>query len=454
MHTLPPLGRHAVVIGGSIAGLLAARVLSDRFERVTVFDRDAPAPEGQPRKGVPQGRHAHGIWPRGLAVMERLLPGLRQSLVDRGAQTGDVAKDFCWHQFGALKSRIDAGMPGMTMTRPLLESAVRERVARVPTITLRHGVAVDALLAGGSPRRVRGVRIADADIDGDAIAADLVVDASGRGTRTPAWLADMGFEAPPETELRIDVGYASRFFERLPGDTTIGHVIGQTPPQGRRGGVALACEGGRWLVTLIGFVGERPPLDEAGFADYARSLPHPGIHEIVTRGGVLSEPQSYRFAANLRRHYEKLARFPDGLLVVGDAICSFNPAYGQGMTVAAAEVEVLESRLQSARSLDGLALPYFRAVARVADVPWQLTTGEDWRYPEVPGQRPAALGIVNPYVARMHRVAGSDPAVARAFFQVAGLQKGPQSLFAPAMAWRILRGAGLPRAPLLRAAAS
>ena len=434
------LGAHAVVIGGSIAGLLAARVLADRFERVTLIERDHPPTDASPRKGVPQGRHAHGIWPRGLAVMERLLPGLGDELVARGAQAGDVARNFCWHQFGALKLQIDTGQPGMTMTRPLLESTVRSRVAAWRGITLRHGASVESLLAEGRPARITGVRLREGLSPFQDLRADLVVDASGRGTRTPAWLDALGYAAPPETALRIGVSYASRFHERQPGDPMIGHVIGQTPPHGRRGGVALAVEGGRWLVTLIGFVGEQPPHDEAGMAAYARSLPHPTIHDIVTRGRPLSEVQPYRFASNLRRHYEKLERFPDGLLVIGDALCSFNPAYGQGMTVAAAEAEVLERTLGAARGIEGLARPFFRAAARFIDVPWQLTTGEDYRYAEVPGRRPLPLMAVNPFVARMHRVAAEDPVVCRTFFEVAGLQKPPEALFAPAVAWRVLRG--------------
>lgn len=439
---MPKLGTHALVIGGSLAGLLAARVLADRFDSVTLIERDEVPDLAAPRKGVPQGQHAHGIWPRGLQAMDRLLPGLRNELVAGGACPGDVGRDFCWHQFGALKSQADAGLPGLTMTRPFLETAVRRRVLAWPGITLQRGCSVERLLAEGSPSRVVGVELR---CDGgllQTMRAALVVDASGRGSRLPVWLEQIGYAAPEESALRIDVGYASAFFERRSSDAHIGHIIVQTPPRGRRGAVALAVEGNRWLVTLIGFVGERARTDHAGLIDYARSLPHPSVAAIVGRSAPLSEIQTYRFATSLRRHYERLAAFPNGLLPVGDAICSFNPAYGQGMTVAASEVDALQTQLAAATTIDGLAPRFFRAAAQLVDIPWTLTSGEDWRYPQVPGKRPLPLPVVNAYVARLHRAAGRDAAVAKAFFEVAGLQKPPTSLFAPGVVWRVLRQGG------------
>lgn len=437
------LGTHAIVIGGSLAGLLAARLLADRFDAVSIIERDELPLDALPRKGVPQGQHAHGLWPRGLQVMERLLPGLRDQLVAGGACAGDVARDFCWHHFGVLKVQADCDMPGLTMTRPFLEATVRRRVLAGPRITLRRGCSVERLLSEGSPARVTGVELRDAQGLPHHLGAALVVDASGRGSRLPIWLEQLGYQAPAESALRIDVGYASAFFERRASDAQIGHVIVQTPPQGRRAAVALAVEGGRWLVTMVGFVGERARADHVGFIEYARSLPHPGVAEIVSRAAPLSEVQTYRFATSLRRHYEKLAEFPHGLLALGDAICSFNPAYGQGMTVAASEIDALQTLLAQTTTLDGLALRFFRAAAPLIDIPWTLTSGEDWRYPQVPGRRPLVLPLLNAYVTRLHRAAGRDAAVAKAFFEVAGLQKPPPSLFAPRVAWSVLWHGGI-----------
>lgn len=436
-------GTHAIVIGGSLAGLLAARVLADRFDTVSIVERDDPPRDTVPRKGVPQGQHAHGLWPRGLQVMERLLPGLRGELVAGGACSGDVARDFCWVHFGVLKSQADAAMPGLTMTRPFLEAAVRRRVLAWPRITLRHGCSVERLLSGGRAAGVTGVELRDAQGMLQQHHAALVVDASGRGSRLPVWLEQLGYPAPAESALRIDVGYASAFFERHASDAHIGHILVQTPPQGRRAAVALAVEGGRWLVTMIGFVGERAHNDHRGFIEYARSLPHPSVAEIVSRAAPLSEIQTYRFVTSLRRHYEKLTEFPLGLLALGDAVCSFNPAYGQGMTVAASEIDVLQDLLGQAATLDGLAPRFFRATAPLIDIPWTLTSGEDWRYPQVPGRRPLALPLLNAYVARLHRAAGRDTAVAKAFFEVAGLQKPPTSLFRPRVAWSVMRRGGV-----------
>jgi 2-polyprenyl-6-methoxyphenol hydroxylase-like FAD-dependent oxidoreductase len=324
------------------------------------------------------------------------------------------------------------------MTRPFLESHVRRRALALPSISMRSGTTVTDLTTSEQHRRVSGVYVLEAGGSREAIDADLVVDATGRGTQAPRWLEFMGYQRPPETAMRIDLAYATRTFRRLTNQPTIGHIIIGTPPILRRGGFCFAVEDNRWQVTLVGFLGEEPPTDAQGFADYARSLPNAEIAEVVGSCEPLDDIRLYKFASNLRRHYERLTAFPEGYLVIGDALCSFNPAYGQGMTVAALEVEALEACLAAGTSPTQIAPQFFKRAAQVIDVPWRLTTGEDFRFPQVEGKRPPLLNLLNAYVTRVHHAATVDPVVCRAFFEVASLTRRPERLLTPEILWRVM----------------
>lgn len=425
-------------MGGSMAGLLAARVLADYYDRVTIIERDSVSEWAEPRKGTPQDRHVHGFWARGLETVERLFPGVTAELHGGGAVPGDAVGDVNWHQFGGLKLRAPTGIGATLMTRPFLESHVRRRALALPTISLRAGTTVTDLTTSEEHRRVSGVYVLGPGGAREVIEADLVIDATGRGTQAPRWLEFMGYQRPPETAVRVDLAYVTRTFRRNTNQPTIGHIIIGTPPAWRRGGFCFAVEDDRWQVTLVGFLGEEPPTDAEGFAGYARSLPTSEIHEVVHSCEPIDEARLYKFASNLRRHYERLAAFPEGYLVIGDALCSFNPAYGQGMTVAALEVEALESCLAADTSPSMIAPQFFTRAAAVIDVPWRLTTGEDFRYPEVVGKRPPLLNLLNAYVTRVHHAATVDPVVCRAFFEVASLTRRPERLLAPEILWRVL----------------
>lgn len=431
-----------------MAGLLAARVLADHYDRVTIVERDPVGQWPESRKGTPQDRHVHGFWARGLETVERLFPGVTAELHGGGAVAGDAVGDVTWHQFGGLKLRASTGIGATLMTRPFLESYVRRRVLAIPRIALRAGTTVTDLTTAEGHRRVSGLYVLGAGGAREAIDADLVVDATGRGTQAPRWLEFMGYQRPPETAVRVDLAYVTRTFRRLTNQPTIGHIIIGQPPIWRRGGFCFAVEDNRWQVTLVGFLGEEPPTDAEGFAEYARSLPNAEIHDVVRSCEAIDDARIFKFASNLRRHYERLDAFPQGYLVIGDALCSFNPAYGQGMTVAALEVEALASCLAAGTPPDLIAQQFFRRAAAVIDVPWRLTTGEDFRFPEVVGKRPPLLGLLNAYVSRVHHAATIDSVVCRAFFEVASLTRRPESLLAPEILWRVLTArAPRPEAP-------
>jgi 2-polyprenyl-6-methoxyphenol hydroxylase-like FAD-dependent oxidoreductase len=430
----------AVVLGASMSGLLAARALSEHFERVTLVERDV-LPEGAAlRKGVPQAAHAHGVLAGGYRIMDGYFPGMMDELEALGAPRGDIVGDFLWFQYDRWKLRHDAGLLGITVSRPCLEAAVRGRVKALANVTFLEGSDGVRPAFDAAARRVTGlvVRRRGGAARGETLGADLVVDASGRGSQSPRWLEEWGCGRPSELSVRVNVGYATRTFERRPGDLfdSIGGVISGTPPASTRYAAILAAEGPRWVVTLAGCVGDYPPTDEEGWLAFAKSLPEPAAYELVTSARPLTEITSYRFPANQRRLYERMRRFPAGYLVVGDAVCSFNPIYGQGMSVAAAEARALDESL--AAGLDGLAGRFYARARKLVDIPWAIATGEDLRFPQVEGRRPPGTRLVNRYMERVHAAASEDPAVCRKFFEVLNLLAPPSALMSPRVAWRVL----------------
>ncbi len=437
------LRRHAIVVGGSMAGLLAARVLADRFERVTVVERDR-FPDGfEHRKGVPQASHAHALLPRGFMIMARLFPGLAEELVSDGAIASDIPAESRRYQRGGYRVRFAVGRKSLLMSRPFLEGHIRRRVSELPNVTLLEERAVTGLLSDRAEGRIRGVTVkrrgggaAEQRLD-----ADLVVDASGRGSRAAAWLEEMGYERPAEERIEIGVGYTTRVYRSRPDDIsgTKLVIIEPTPGRERCIGAMFRMEDERWIVTLGGWLGERAPADEAGFVEFARNLPAPDIYEVIKDAEPLGEAVKYNFPANLRSRYERLSRIPEGYLVTGDALCSFNPIYGQGMSVAALEAETLEGCLSE--GLEDLPRRFYRRVSKVVDTPWKLAAGADFAHPGVTGNRAVGTGITNWYFGHVQKAATRDTEVCRAFVLVTALLAPPSALFHPKIAFRVFRQA-------------
>ena len=438
---MQPIGDHAVVLGASVAGLAAARALADAYERVTVLERDALPTAAAHRRGVPQSRHAHGLLAGGRVALEELFPGLTDELVARGAVSGDLQAETRWYNRGLRLRQEPSGLRALAVSRPLLEGCVCERVWALPNVRVVDRCDVAGLAGTPDGRRVRGVRVirrAD-DSAEEVVGADLVVDATGRGSRSPVWLEALGYPRPAEEELRIDVAYASRVYRRrrdhLDGDLAV--VVAATLDRPRSAAM-LAMEGDRWIVTLSGYLGQRPPTDPDGFAAFAATLPAPDVFEVIADAEPLGDVLPARYPASVRRRYERLDRFPDGYLVTGDAVCGFNPVYGQGMSVAALEALALRECLRAGPA--GLATRFFTKVARIIDIPWGIAVTADLRFPGVQGARTAKVRLVNAYLARFHVAAAADPVLGRAFLRVVNLMDRPEGLLRPAIAAHVLGG--------------
>jgi 2-polyprenyl-6-methoxyphenol hydroxylase-like FAD-dependent oxidoreductase len=368
---------------------------------------------------------------------------------------GDFAGTMQWYTYGGYRKRFKMGVQSTLMSRSLLEFLVRERVLALPNVTLRDNCGVLGLVtaastgdgpsplsAGVSGQQVTGVQVEYRNqAQQEILNADLIVDCTGRGSRTSQWLKELGYQPAPESEVRVDVGYATRVYQRDPADprgTDWVLVTPEAPKENRFGGI-FPIEGDRWICSIGGWSGDHAPLDEAAFLEFARSLPAPDIYNIISQARPISDIMPHKFPYSLRRHYEKLKHFPEGYLVLGDAISSFNPTYGQGMTSAAMQAAELDALLRNRHSLDGLALAFFKRAAKVIDTPWQLAVGEDFRFPQTTGPKPPGTDLINRYVAKVHRATLHDEVVGEAFLKVMNLMAPPPSLFQPRIVWRVLR---------------
>ncbi len=433
-------GERAVVLGASMAGLLAARVLADAYAQVTVVDRDELPEASTHRRGVPQGHHVHGLLARGQQALEELFPGLTAELVAHGVPAGDLLADARLFLSGHRLRQAHTGLVVLCASRPVLEGHIRARVRALPNVRFLDRRDIVGLATTPDGRRVVGVRVlrrADGSAE-EVLGADLVVDATGRGSRTPVWLDALGYARPATQEVRIGLGYATRTYrlrrDALGGDLAL--LIAATPEHPRTGAMQ-AIEGDRWMVTLAGVLGDHPPTDPDGFLDFAGSLQFPDVYETVRAAEPLDDPVPFRFPASVRHRYERLSRFPDGLLVVGDAVCSFNPIYGQGMSVAALEALALRRHLE--RTAEPASQRFFRDLARVVDAPWDMAVGGDLVFPDVEGRRTAKNRMINNYLARLHAAAEHDAELSSAFVRVVGMVAEPASLLHPGVASRVMR---------------
>ncbi|MCU4752434.1 FAD-dependent monooxygenase [Halobacteria archaeon AArc-curdl1] len=427
----------AVVIGGSMAGLLTARILADSYSTVTVIERDPLPAEPLARRGVPQGRHVHLLLEAGRATFEDLFPGFGEELARRGGVILDGSRDVLHYQEGDFLADGTRQIPLYFATRPLFEHIVRERVVDLEAVTLRPQCQWTDYLVDASETAVTGVAITTAAGDTVELKADLVVDATGRTSRTPAWLRSRGYDPPETDEVRVRMAYSTARIERPANDRQM--VLAAPSAESSRGGSTFPVENGARLVTLFGLHDDHPPADQEGLIEFASTLPVPHFERLLTtRMWHSEEIAQYPFPTSIRRHYEDLERFPDGLLVVGDALASFNPIYGQGMSVAALEALVLHHTLTDGHPED-LAQRFFEKTEDIVDVAWMLSVSADFTFPQTEGPKPRGTDLINRYISRLLRESHDDQALREAFIKVLMMERPPTTLFSPRILWRVFK---------------
>ncbi|WP_393072255.1 FAD-dependent oxidoreductase [Streptomyces sp. LN704] len=442
------MSRSAIVIGGGLAGMLAASALSQSVDKVTVLERDTLADVPQPRKGLPQGHHAHVLLPSGRDAIDALIPGvsIRKRLLAAGAHEASLTSLITLGSEGWFRRWGRQEHLLLTASRDLLDWTVRDAVLGTPGVDLRTGQAV-ALL--GNAARVTGVRVSDADGEEAELSADLVIDASGRGSRAVRWLGDFGITGIPESIVDSGLVYASRLYRVPEGAETFPVTQVTADPfasQPGRSANLVPIEGNRWLVSLGGTRGGEPPADAAGFVRFARDVRHPIVGQLISGAEPLSEVTLTRSTRNGRRFFEKTSAWPEGFVVLGDAVATYNPVYGQGMSVAALGAQAVHRELQQRGvAAPGLARHVQRAVAKPVAAAWAMSTSQDRWFPGVQGSAPSVIDrLLTRYTRRMTRVATTSHAVSTAMCAVTTLQEDAIRLVRPFLLRATLAGPVLP----------
>lgn len=431
-------------VGASIAGLLAARVLQAYFEWVTIVDKDIETQTSNPRKGVPQGQQGHILLAGGIPVLAKLFPDLLADLIKQGSVIVDVStEEVQWFHHGAWRLPSRNKINVYSQTRPFLEWHLKRHLALHSSIRFITTTPVIGLQIDPQKQRVIGVQIRPKGKGAmEILKADLVIDASGRGSRSPIWLEKLGYPRPKEVKVGIYLGYGSRLYQPSSDYKSNWKILAIYPkaPISTKLGIILPVEKNRWLVTLAGVLRDYPLEDEKGFLQFAKALDHPGIYQAIQGATPLTPVARYRFPAYLRRYYEHLRSFPENFLVIGDAMCSFNPIYGQGITVCALEAQALDACLQySNGGLNGLSQKYFEKASRIIDNAWKMATNVDFIYPQTEGKRPWGNCLMRWYNTQLFQLSAHDGEAATTFHEVLHFLKPPSTLLHPYILTKILK---------------
>jgi 2-polyprenyl-6-methoxyphenol hydroxylase-like FAD-dependent oxidoreductase len=438
------VGKHVIVVGAGMSGLAAAKALSGHFEKVTVLERDALPMEALPRHGTPQARHLHALLAGGLIALKELLPGIETELEQAGAvrlATQDLRIDR--PNFDPYPQRA-LGLSWLSMSRPMLEFVTRQLVERQENIELLGNCRVTDCVTSPDGSAVTGVRYETSKDRAETLLADLVVDASGRGTLALGALESMGLAKPKEIEIGIDMAYSTSLFEQPDDAPTDWKAVIVLPaaPRENRGAFLSPIENNRWIVSVGANHGDAPPGDLEGFLAFAKSLRTTTVYDAIKAAKPIGQIVRFLLPSSVRRRFETIERFPRGLLAVGDTICRFNPVFGQGMSVAAQEAVILD-RLLKARAgqpdpLGELAPAFFSESQDVLETPWNVATS-DFIYPKTRGERPANFEQRMQFNMGLVRLGAQDSAVQKLMFEVNHLLKPHSSLRAPEISDRVLK---------------
>lgn len=418
-----------------MAGLLSARVLADGYDRVTLLERDSMPEASVARRGVPQAKHVHVMLEPARVILDELFPGYQRELCSEGGVVIDAGVQLEYYDQGADLAETQNELPMLCASRPLFERVARQRTAETAGVTVRSECHVTEYLTDGTGTAVTGVECRNEDGGDETLHADLVVDATGRTSRTHRWLRDHGFPSPPVEHVTIDLAYSTITVER-PATEQRAYLCSPSPPD-TKGGTAIPIEDDRLLVTLFGMHGDHPPTDRNGAIEFADRLATPELATLLRERVWLSEEISrYPFPSSQWRHYEDLDRFPSGLVVTGDAIASFNPIYGQGMSAAA--LDALQLHHTIANRGDAIGPRFFDRAETHLDIIWQMAVGADFEFEATDGPKPFGTDLFNRYISRLIRTAHDDAQVSEAFARVLRLENPPTSLLRPRVAAKVL----------------
>ena len=430
----------AIVIGGSIAGLLSARVLSDYFQQVIILDRDTLPETPQARRGVPQSVQPHVLFTKGYRILAEFFPDIKEKLQQNGALSIDWAREFQHYVSGhwGLKAQ-PSDIVSITCSRYLLEWTLRQEVLKLPQVKILEQSKVVGLIYDAEQNRVTGVNLHS----GEQIAGELVVDASGRSSLAPRWLEEIGQTPTPETVVNPYLGYVTRRY-KLPDNYQPDWkvlLISQTPPKDTRLGYLARIEHGELIATLGGYAKDFPPLDDRGFREFARSLAQPDFYQAIADAVPTSPIYAHRATANRMRNYDRV-KLPAGFIALGDAVCALCPVYGQGMTVSALGAKTLQKWLSKSAKGKLNNNRFQKQLAKSNSFHWMLATTQDARFPTTTGGKSSQGGTVEKlmtsYMNQLISKAAVDPTLHLTFLEIAHLLRSPFYFYHPAVVWRVL----------------
>jgi 2-polyprenyl-6-methoxyphenol hydroxylase-like FAD-dependent oxidoreductase len=438
------LGRRAVVVGAGVGGLSAAGALAEHFEQVEMLERDRLPPHVGTRSGTPQDRHAHGLLAGGLEALSDIFPGFAQDLARAGAVPVKVAQEVRYERadVGLLPQR-DFGRSVLCASRPLIEHVLRRRVAALANVALRPGCRVTEILPATGDAATPAVQFDTGQGRPETLDADLVVDASGRGAATLALLDTLGRDRPEVTEIGVDISYATAVVP-IPANAPPEWKLVLTlpdPPVLSRLVVLLPMEGDRWIVTISEHGGAARLETWADFLEALRGLHSQTAYNALRHAAPPEEIRHYGFIASQWRHFERLPALPRGVLPIADALCRFNPVYGQGMSSAAQQARLLAEMLRhsatDADPLGAMQAGFMAQVPTILHTPWNMSANADFTFPGTRGERPANFEEGQQFEAALFRAAVVDPVVHRTLMDVAQLLKPATLLQEPEMQRRI-----------------
>lgn len=436
------LGAHAIVLGAGMGGLSAAAVMSRHFGKVTVIEKDTLPDISKARVGTPQCKLVHVLLEGGHRAIDQFLPGFEEKAVAAGAVRTRVGSEIRVELPGieALPQR-DFGIHTLCMTRPLIEHVLRSAVRALSNVTFKPRCRAERITTASDKANIEGVLYNQKGGEQGLLLADFIVDATSRSDLTLKLLDDLGLDRPEDEEVGVDLTYATAIFE-LPRELDHGWraIIHRPDPSNGRGGFLFPIEEGRWHVNLAGVHGDSPSADPDEYLAFAKSLRTQTIYEALENAKMVGTIQRFKLKSSSRRHYETLTSFPEGLVPLGDAICRINPAYGQGMSVAAQEAAVLdrmlEKRAASKERLSGLATSYFKKIQDVLETPWN-TALMDYVYPATTGNRPANLKAKLEGDKALLSEAVNDPEMHRLWAEVTNLVLPAHALRHPEIVRRL-----------------
>ena len=426
--------KKAVVVGGSITGLLAARVLSDHFEEVILIEKDSYVEDGKIRNGVPQANHVHILLVKGREILQDFFPELEKELVKKGANKIDFLNDSRYRLPSGWAPKFNSGLITFTCTRILLENTIRHQIQKISKIKIEKGKQITSFVLEESNE------ISLKTKENEEIHGDLIVDCTGRNTKTPSWLEDIGFVKPKETKIDSFVGYATRRYIPPKNDRKWKMLaIFNNPTTNPRTGVIYPIEDDKWLVGLYGIGKNYPPVDEKGFLEFTKHLESKELYDALKDATPDSEIHGYQIEGSRKYHYEEMLRWPENFIVLGDAVSVFNPYYGQGITSAALGAKTLEDMLKNSKMGKGFTQKFQKILAKRGSLPWILGTSEDMRWPTTLGKRPNAITrLVQNHAQKVLLLAPKSTLATKSFLQMMHMVRSPAIIFHPVILLQLI----------------